>query len=135
LSWLFSILYKEWLALKTAWWFTYLGKQIKLYKHMTNFQLLALKRWVWIWTNMLFALNLLDTLSFNVLFWYSSRKYMTSSYGISWSQSGKFVEMKEILSFVCVHKWLYIINIQPLKSYTGTMQFKTLQVLLTHGQI
>lgn len=30
---------------------------------MTNFQLLALKGWVWIWTNILFALNLLGTLS------------------------------------------------------------------------
>lgn len=34
---------------------------------MMNFKVLALKCWVWIWTSMLFALNLSGTLAFNVL--------------------------------------------------------------------
>lgn len=71
------------------------------------------------------CLKSLDNLAFNILFLYLSRKCVTSSYAISWSKDGKFVERKEIPSFVCEHKWLYVINMQPLKRYIGIIQFKT----------
>ena len=65
----------------------------------------------------------MGSLACYILFWYSSRKCVTSFYVVSWSKSKKFVEGN--FKVLCVHKRLYIINTQPLKSYEGTILFKT----------